>query len=174
MANTYTLISSYAASGSVASIDFTSIPSTYTDLILDISLRSNRSDISTAYNDGVLMTFNGSGTGYLNRAVEGTGSSVAAFTGLTSSINLNQIPTINATASTFSNTLIYIPNYAGSNNKSLSLDYAQENNMTFSLLGLTAGVWSNTAAITSIKLAPQVGTAFLQYSTAYLYGVNNA
>jgi hypothetical protein len=34
MANTYTLINSYAATGSVANIDFTSIPSTYTDLLI--------------------------------------------------------------------------------------------------------------------------------------------
>ena len=47
MATTYTLISSVTVgSGGAASIEFTSIPSTYTDLVLKLSARSSR-NVST-------------------------------------------------------------------------------------------------------------------------------
>jgi hypothetical protein len=57
MPNTFELISSYTATGSVSSIDFTSIPSTYTDLSLQLSLRNGRTGqvIQEGY-----ITFNGS------------------------------------------------------------------------------------------------------------------
>jgi hypothetical protein len=47
-----------------------------------------------------------------------------------------------------------------------------ENNATLSLMNLAAGLWSNTSAITSIKITA-VGT-FEQYSTATLYGIKNS
>jgi hypothetical protein len=49
-----------------------------------------------------------------------------------------------------------------------------ENNSTTAwALGLMAGLWSSTSAITSIELYAPSQT-FLQYSTAYLYGISNA
>jgi hypothetical protein len=68
MANTYTLINSYAATGSVANIDFTSIPGTYTDLLIVASLRSSVADASG------LVTINNSGTTYTNKRLYGSGS----------------------------------------------------------------------------------------------------
>ena len=80
-----------------------------------------------------------------------------------------------ATANTFGNMEIYIPNYAGSSNKSVSVNQVGEDNAATAYATLLAGLWSNTAAITSIKLTPfSGGASFVQYSTAYLYGVKNA
>jgi hypothetical protein len=75
------------------------------------------------------------------------------------------------TASSFSSGEIYIPNYAGSTNKSYSIDSVTEQNATGALAELIAGLWSQTAAITQITLS---SSNFQQYSTAYLYGVSNA
>jgi len=80
----------------------------------------------------------------------------------------------NATANTFGSWEAYVPNYTLSNNKSVSLDSVMENNATAAEQNLVAGLWSNTAAITSIKLLPLNGTAFKQYSTATLYGIKNS
>jgi hypothetical protein len=84
------------------------------------------------------------------------------------------IPTNGCTANTFGNGEIYIPNYAGSTQKSVSADAVAENNSaTYIYSALNAGLWTGTAAITSIKLLiPSYN--FVQYSTAYLYGVSNA
>ena len=170
---TYKKIASVTVgSGGASSIEFSGIVSTYTDLSLLISLRSNRA--APPINEGVLLTFNNSSTGYSNRAIEGNGSSASSFTGSTTSINLIQATATNATASTFGSAFIYIPNYAGSTNKSVSIDYVTENNATSALAGLTAALWSNTSAITSLKLTPEVGTLWDQHSTATLYGISKS
>jgi hypothetical protein len=74
----------------------------------------------------------------------------------------------------FGNNIIYIPNYASSNYKSLSVDAVPEENGTQTYMILSAGLWSSSSAITSLKLVPNIGPNFVQYSTAYLYGISNA
>ena len=174
MANTYTLISSSTVgAGGASSIDFTSIPSTYTDLLVKVSPRTDRTAFATDY---LKITFNGSTTGYSGRQLAGTGTSASSgtFSGIGADQYAGEINAPTSTSSTFSNVEIYIPNYAGSTNKSYSVDSAMENNATSGYLTLDAGLWSNTSAITSIKLQPGVGTNFVQYSTAYLYGIKNS
>jgi hypothetical protein len=171
MANTMTLIaSSTVGSGGASSIDFTSIPSTYTDLQIFFSTRDNGGG---PYNN-LYVTFNGSSSGYSDRIIYGTGSAAAS----TSNSGAAQIAfaysdQAGATANTFSNGIIYIPNYAGSNNKSVSLDSVTENNATQSFAALAAGLWANSAAINRVTLTA-AGQTLVQYSTAYLYGINNA
>jgi hypothetical protein len=48
-----------------------------------------------------------------------------------------------------------------------------EDNATLAWAYLSAALWSNSAAITSVKLIPNAGT-FVQYSTATLYGINKS
>jgi len=173
MASTYQLISSVTVgSGGAANIEFTSIPSTYTDLVLKISARFTQSGSGTL----VEVTFNNSGTSYTNRRLYSNGS-----TSNTDSSGTAYIMTLAAseggwTTSTFGNGELYIPNYTSSNNKSVSADWVTENNAATALTGLSAGVWSNSSAITSIKLTGETGSSltFAQYSTAYLYGISNA
>ena len=172
MANTMTLIaSSTVGSGGAASISFSSIPATYTDLVVLHSLRDDRPTVTT---NGIRLSFNGSTSSFTGRDLTGSGSGASSGTGT----NLAGVATsAGATASTFANTLMYIPNYAGSNYKSYSVDSTPENNATTSYMQFYAGLWSNTSAITSITLSFDSafgGTGLLQYSTAYLYGVNNA
>jgi hypothetical protein len=170
MPNTFTLIaSSTVGAGGAASIDFTSIPSTYTDLCLEFSVRSNYA--STI--DASLLRINGdTGSNYSSRYIRGDGSSVSSSSSTAgTSIFVGSIPGANATASTFQNAAIYFPNYAGSTNKSLSVDSVSENNATTAYALLSAGLWSSSAAITSLKLILDAGTLYLQHSTAYLYGI---
>jgi len=113
MANTYTLIaSSTVGSGGAATIDFTSIPSAYTDLLLKVSLRGDQASNTNAY----LISFNGSSTTFTNRRVYGNGASAASDSGSTNDFLVANGSS--TTASTFQNGDIYIPNYAGSTNKS--------------------------------------------------------
>ena len=77
-----------------------------------------------------------------------------------------------ATSNTFSNMEVYIPNYAGSNNKSASSDGVGETNATTIYASLQANLWNDIPAITSIRFnAITGGGSFMQYSTFYLYGV---
>ena len=168
---TMTLIQSVTVpSGGAASIDFTSIPSTYTDLRVVASIRTNRAPDS----DAIKMRFNGSSTSFTGKVLYGSGSSASSFAGTTDGIGNAYVPSAYNTASTFGNTEFYIPNYAGSANKSVSVDSVGENNATYAEMDLIAGLWSNTAAITSISIIPNIGTLLLQYSTAYLYGIKSS
>jgi hypothetical protein len=84
------------------------------------------------------------------------------------------VPANNATASTFGNASIYIPNYASSNNKSFSGDSVAETNGTTTEMGLDANLWSDSTAISSFQIYPGDGSLWLQYSSAYLYGIKNS
>jgi hypothetical protein len=166
MANTFELIaSSTVGSGGASDITFSSIASTWTDLVVKGSLRGSRSD----FYDSLDVEFNGSAGN--SRYLYGDGTSAASATFATR-IRV-QLTGSTATANTFANFEMYVPNYASSNNKSTSIDAVGENNATDAYANLSAGLWSNSAAITSIKLYfPSFN--ILQYSTAYLYGVKNA
>jgi len=108
--------------------------------------------------------------------LRGTGSAASSYSEASqTSINFfNAVDAAAATANTFSNNELYIPNYAGSTNKSVSFDSVQENNGTTANAVLFAGLWSNTAAINRVTLASSGSNKFVQHSTAYLYGVKNA
>ena len=170
MANTYTLIaSSTVGSGGAANIEFTSIPSTYTDLLVKLSSRSNRGGGQVS--DGIAIQFNSSTSNLSMRYLDGNGSSAGSST---DTAIWTRTSASGATASTFGNAEYYIPNYAGSTNKSVSVDGVSENNATSAFVMLSAGLWSSSAAITSIKLVSINAENFVEYSTAYLYGISNS
>lgn len=147
------------------SMDFTSIPTTYTDLVIKVSGRSNRIDVV----DTIVLKPNGSTSSMTFKWLAGDGS--AASSGSTDRIYQDAA---NNTASTFGSAEIYCPNYAGSTNKSFSIDAVSEQNGTAANAGFQAQLWSVTTAISSISLAVGFGTAWAQYSSATLYGIKNS
>lgn len=170
MPNTFELIaSSTVGSGGAANIDFTSIPATFTDLCLKVSIRGT-TNIGAQV---MFVQYNNDSTqsNYSRIRLLGDGSSASSNASSDSEAAITQ--GANATANTFSNMEVYIPNYRGSSKKSSSIDFVNETNATTEYMALYAHIWNNTSAITSVKLIPNGGT-FVQYSTAYLYGVKNA
>jgi len=173
MANTYSLISSVTVGSATGSITFSSIPATYTDLLVKVSPRFSAASV----NKTLVMRFNSdaSTSNYTNKRLQGNGSTINSS--IENGYNGGYVSEVNggsSTANTFSNVEIYIPNYAGSNYKSFSVDSGMENNATTAYAQLLGNLWSNTAAITSITLVEQTSDNFVQYSTAYLYGISNA
>jgi hypothetical protein len=173
MPNTMTLIaSSTVGAGGAASIDFTSIPQTYTDLQIFFSGRTTSNAGQTWA--PVRPTFNGSSATWSYRGLYGDGSSGSSSEN-TSSSEFGQNSSSLSTANTFSSTVVYIPNYTGSTAKSSSTDSVSENNATSALASLIADLWNTTSAITSISLAvPSAYGLWAQYSTAYLYGISKS
>jgi hypothetical protein len=165
MADNYVLLERIELNASAASVTFSNIPQTgYTDLKLVMSARSDAASV-TGY---VTAGFNGSTSNFSIRGLYGTGSGTGSFT--TPSNFVGELVGNSATASTFSNLEMYIPNYAGSNNKSYSVDSVGENNATTAQATLTAGLWSITTAVSSITFTPNSGN-FVSGSTFSLYGV---
>jgi hypothetical protein len=178
MANTFELITSSTVGAlGAGAVDITGIPSTFTDLVIKWSARTNNSNLF-GYN---YIYFNGSQTSYTAaKVLEGTGAGVSSYNQATTyAANLDSVGN-NATGSTFENSEMYIPNYAGSNNKSFSIDAVGENNGTTAYSQLIAGMWSNSAAINRITFSTSATLLtggipqFMQYSTFYVYGVKNA
>jgi hypothetical protein len=171
MAYTYSKIATYTVgSGGIANVSFLNIPQTYTDLILKVSARGTTAGARVV----PAITFNGSGSSYSTIRLYGQDSSTtgsASNEGGTASLWGNRVSASGSTASTFGSMDFYIPNYTGSNYKSNSSESVAENNSSTNWnVSMVAGLWSNTAAITSIVITPDVDN-WAQYSTFHLYGI---
>ena len=148
-----------------ASVTFSSIPQTgYTDLVIKASVRGNYG----SHSDLITVALNGSTANSTRRSLYGTGTAAGVENSTDLRIEYNSGAT--ATASAFGNGEMYIPDYTSANYKSTSSEGVSETNATAAFMAMTAGLWSQTAAVTSITMTP-AGTLFNQYSTFYLYGV---
>lgn len=174
MPATYINIATTTLSSNQATVTFSSIAATYTDLVLRMSVRTNRNDVGIV-TDGVKFTLNSAATGYSNRWIQGTGSvvSTTSNTSQTFSVafggNSDQ-----ATASTFASLELYIPSYTAARDKPIHSFGMSENNNTNANMFSVAHLFRNSATISSIELSPQIGTNFLSGSTFYLYGIKNS
>lgn len=175
MPNTYTLIASNTLSSSAASVTFSAIPNTYTDLVLRASTRIDAAVGGT----WLVMFFNtdsvGSSTNYSTTRLFGTGST--AGSGQLSSDDemrfANSTQGTSYTTSTFASTEIYIPSYTASQNKPVSNFGVTENNSTTATMVATAGLWRNTAAVNQLVFYPDSGN-FVSGSSFFLYGIKNS
>lgn len=172
MAATFTKIATVTVgAGGASSIDFSSIPATYTDLCLKLSARGSAT--GGAYAHYAVVSFNSNTSNRSWRRLAGYSSSTYSDNS-SSVITMGSIPSSGATASAFANCEWYIPNYAGSNYKSWSIDAVVDTNSSTDWENyFMAHLWSNTSAITSIGITLDSGN-FVQYSTATLYGIKNS
>jgi hypothetical protein len=148
-----------------AAIEFTSIPQTFTDLRLVLSIRSAYNGVQT---DG-RVTFNGENSNKSGRLLYGQGSGAPAA-GSYSNLFIWYPGALN-TANIFSNIQIYIPNYTAATPKTTSHIIVNENNATFNYLMIFAGLWNNTAPISSITLNDNNSANWIAGSSATLYGI---
>ena len=169
MANTYTLIASNTLSSSAASVTFSSIPSTYTDLVLRVSAR-------LTVEDYINITLNESSSSiYSNTRMWGDGST--ANSGRQSNTtNFFLYPAMNTnTANTFSSHEVYIPSYTVSQNKPISVFEVTETNATggYQFQTAQAVLFRSTSAVTSLTLTAAAGS-IVSGSSFWLYGVKNS
>lgn len=151
--------------GGAASIEFTSIPQDGTDLVLLYSIRSS---VSTIY----LTLNNDTGANYNFINLEGQGGSgygpfSSSVSNSTSGFAIKDINRTSSTASTFSSVSVYISNYTANSAKSVSYDYVSEANSATAFQYLYAGLWDNTASVTSLKLDNNQQ----EFTTASLYKI---
>ena len=185
-ANTFVQIGSTVTvgNGGAASIEFTSIPGTYTDLMLKLSLRSAA---SSGGRDYFMFRFNSSSASvyygtYL--AQIDVGSAVAGSQSAVTAASVYVTNAADGAANFFGNNNIYIPNYTSSYAKNLLGSFSSEANQNNgSSLGISTSLWNpgTQAAITSLTIYPGNGhsndptygggTTWAQYSTASLYGI---
>jgi hypothetical protein len=158
IATTYEPIATYTAPSAQSSYTFSSIPQTYTDLVLvfsgtsvasfaDFGLQLN-GDTGSNYSDTIVYGYSGS-------AGSGKHSNGSFFRGW----YISSTQTIN---------IINIMNY--SNTTTYKTIIGRGNTIAASELDATVGLYRSTSAITSVSITPQ-GTNIAAGSTITLYGI---
>jgi hypothetical protein len=156
------LIETKTLAVAAASIEFTSIPQTFTDLVMICSIRENGGDTHRAF----IMTINGSEVTN-RRTLVGNGSSVSTLTTYIAVANSST-----STANTFANVSFYVPNYTTATLKSISVDFVTEANATTAFAGIAGGISPATTAITSMGISG-TGASWIAGSTVSLYGIKS-
>jgi len=171
MANTFELINSVTVpSGGSSAITFSSIPNTFTDLCVKLSIRTNRG----SDNDALFMSINGNTASLSNIIIESTGSgNAASYPTSGSTLKSAAVDGDSATSSTFGNAEFYFPNYAGSTYKTVLWEESSDKNGS-GAVSRNVGLWRSTSAITNIQLSDSSGRNFGVGTTATLYGIKAA
>lgn len=171
MANTYDLISTITLSSPASAITFNSIPGTYNDLHLSISVRRDNN-----YERRVLQVFfNGASSYNDNGLYAGPSSAFGGNLGGGANISLYDVPANLAPANIFSNISMYVANYTSTLSKTISFDSAQSWNTTIDQYhGVVCGHFASSSAITSISFDTGQGGNWVAGSTISLYGIKNS
>lgn len=167
MPATYEPIATTTLGSAAANIQFSSIPSTYTDLVVTLVVNTTSVDAR-----GVRCTFNSdTGANYSATRLQGDGATAAS----TRSTGQANIPlTLNATTSTTIPTFYQfnVFSYAGSTYKTvLAMGNADKNGS--GVVDRTVGLWQSTAAINTLNITPNSGN-FNTGTIATVYGVKSA
>ena len=161
MPKTYEPISTQTLGTAVASVTFSSIPQTYTDLVMVEQGTSN------AGNNNLTFRVNGdAGSNYSRTTLFGTGSVAGSSRGSNSTEGY-----ANAVATTISDNQIHIFNYA---NTTTYKTFLTKGGYSAGQVVMRVNLWRSTAAITSLFLACDGGNSFASGTTFNLYGILGA
>lgn len=166
MPSTYTPIATQTLGSAAATVTFSSIPSTYTDLVMisSAAVASSSGDL--------LMTFNtDTGTNYSYTTVTGNGTT--AISSRSSSRNNIPCDYNGWLTTTLGNHIctIHIMNYANTTTYKTAL--TRSNNAAIGT-DANVGMWRATAAINQIVFINNAGSNFIVGSTFTLYGIKSA
>lgn len=162
--STYSTIQTTTLGSAAASVTLSSIPSTYTDLILIANVQA-----STA-GQGLTMQFNGdTGSNYSTTGLRGNGTAASSFRQTTSTnillSNFAEPPTGSQNVC-----IAQFQNYSNSTTNKTVLTRA--NSAGFGVDALV-GLWRSTSAISSIRIDITGGTMSIG-SNFTLYGITAA
>ena len=168
---TYTPIFSTTLSSTQANVTFSTIPSTYTDLVLIIN--ANCATAGQTYAN-IQLQFNGdSATNYSYTQVYGDGS--AAYSDRGSANTGIFAGYYNSTASIYSNLICSFNNYSNTSTYKTALirqNYGTRGTTTTNVSGANVGLWRSTSAINQINIGGS--GSFSTGSTFTLYGIASA
>lgn len=162
---TYAPIASTTLSASASSVSFSSIPQTYTDLILIII------SAGTAVNDPLLRFNSDSGSNYSYTGLTGntsTASSVRASSQTAVSLNY-----FGSDSTSLGDNARRIDIMSYSNTSIYKTVFTRGGRATTDGIAILANAWRSTSAITTLTLTPGSGS-YISGSTFNLYGVTAA
>lgn len=166
MPRTYVPIATTTLTSVTQNLSFASIPQTYTDLVLVLSLRA-----STTASDAYFRYNNDSATNYSDTVLRGNGSTASSVRDTSApGIDIG-VTAVSTDVSSFQTpTIINIMNYA--NTTTFKTALIRTSNST-AMVSAIVGLWRSTAAISTINIVHR-GTGWDVGSTATLYGILKA
>jgi hypothetical protein len=179
MPSTYTPIASQELGSNASSISFSSIPATYTDLVLVGFMRGTDAGFNNM--NFARLTFNGvtsslySHTSLFQRNTGGgEGAYSERFTSETS-MNTGGVTSSSFSSGIFSSYILNIMNYANTTTNKTVISRVSTGGTLTSMDSNYAnlGLWRSTDAINQITLTPSAGN-YLAGSTFSLYGIKAA
>lgn len=167
MAFTYTAIATGTVTGSPFNIIFSSIPQTYTDLLIKISSRTTRT--ANVY-DNLRLFINTTDANLSSRYLLSTGTAIASNVIGGNGFLVSAPATNGATANFYGNAEIYIPNYTTASAREIMYYGCADNRGTEARTGQTAISYTGSVAVTEIQLQGD-NNVMVATSTATLYGI---
>lgn len=157
-------------SGGAANVEFTSIPSGFQHLQIRGIGRDLRAITAESSPN---VSFNGSSSGYAEHALYGAGTSAAAYgaTGLAYFGFIGSFPGNANSAGIFGALVIDILDYNSTSKTKTVRSFNADDRNGGGYVVLQSGLWNNTAAISSIRIADSTGSGLAQHSTFALYGI---
>lgn len=164
MASTYEPIATQNGTGSSATVTFSSIPGTYTDIVLVAN-----PVFTTASNLNIRINGD-TGSNYSDTYIYGDGSSATSARDTTQTIMYWSGTSVGVTSANRDNGIAHFMNYANTTtNKTVLLRYNQPSQ----ILSQGVGLYRSTSAITSISVIASAGNLDTA-STFTLYGIKAA
>lgn len=169
MAITYEPITTQTLGSAAASVTFSSIPQTYTDLVIFGNCGTSNAGVTLS------MRFNGdTGSNYFEHTMSGNGSAATGSKALSiTSAYCNDTVAFNSSLE--GNVIININNYSNTTSyKSVLGRVNRPTSGSYPGTGMWANSWSSSSAITSIVIFPTDGSNIITGSTFTLYGIKAA
>lgn len=160
---TYVPLATTTLSSNTASVTFSSISGSYTDLILIIAAQNNT---GAGYNNTLVFNSDTS-TNYSFTRITGNGSVTATnnFTNQTYAYG----GWSNSTANVFAASINHIQSYSNSTTNKTVL--TRTGDLSDGRVSAYVSLWRSTSAITSIKIEPEGGQIYTSGSKFSLYGI---
>jgi hypothetical protein len=158
--------------GSVSTVSFLAIPSTYRTLVLDWYTRADAVATSTAM-AGQLNADTGNNYDWMQIGSAGSGATSPAGAVADGAFQFGDTTASTAPANTFGGGRLVIPNYAGAVGHKVGFYQAASKTVAAvaNLVWESGSLWwRNTAPITSMLIFPRAGGNLIAGSTLSLYG----
>ena len=168
MAKTYEPISTTTLSVATSTVTFSSVPQTYTDLILVTVFGT------ATLNEDLAVRFNSdTGSNYSRTHLRGNGSTVGSATATGQNLLLLDLDSSGSTLNTGLQIITHFMNYANTSIQKSVISRSGTLGGGFTGTSLIAGLWRDTTAISTIGLFATSGN-FVAGSTFTLYGIKAA
>jgi hypothetical protein len=161
-------IQTITAGSAVASIEFTSIPATYTHL----QVRGIARFTGATASDNMRLTFNSDSSAvYANHLFFGTGANAVSGNDINLTYSLiSTTPGASTSANIFDASVLDILDYSNTNKFKTIRNLTGYDGNGSGYAGLWSALWRSTSVVNSVKLTAGSGN-FAQYSSLSLYGV---